>query len=296
MSYNACIQILSSRTLCLKDCLTSIYRHYTSMTGYPIFVHYFDSIYDKKEIRDACTAMCPNVEFIRVSYFTPSHISSKELFYNRIDTNYARNFSIERKGYLHMCNFIMNMYGYPNTRLHEFDYIVCFDDDSGLTKKLPFDPVDVLTTKPYRDMAAFVSAPRSPPHQNHFDTRMGLWDFVKRFLSDCDLIPACHLLADLVGTDRDGERLYHDLPWADTYVIRTKMYETDLWKTWLFWVNSYGGIYKHRWGDNELMALFYMIYNEHPILDLGLVKSGHLNQGLFRHKQKWAPGVKDNSL
>ena len=34
------------------------------------------------------------------------------------------------------------------------------------------------------------------------------------------------------------------------------MFKTDIWKLWIKEVNESGGIYKYRWGDNEIISLF----------------------------------------
>ena len=276
-AYNACISLLSSRTKCLPLCLESIHEHFNYKHNYPIYVHYFDDIYD------GWSALVPNVQFIRVPYKTPEHIKEEELFYHR-DNKYARGFGIGRKGYLHMCHFICNMYEYPNTRLHEHDYIMVFDDDSGLTKELPFNPIDKLG---HEEMAAAITGQRlkdGKPPQNHIDTRENLWCFFNDF---------CEKTNRYVWEPLNKESTYHYWPWSDGYVINTRIFKSDIWKEWIKAVNKNGGIYKHRWGDNELMSLFYYAITGKPIPNLGLVEGGYLIQGLYRDGM--APGVKDNS-
>ena len=280
MAHNACILILSSRQVSLLHCLGSIHEHFNHRYNYPIYVHYFDDIYDGEQVG------VPNVEFIQVPYATPSHIKEEELFYNRAN-RYARGFGIQRKGYLHMCNFICNMYNYPKTKVHSHDYVIVFDDDSGLTKEIP-DPIGE------HEMAAMITGQRlkdGRPPPNHIMTREGLWDFTKKFIHKYRKYPKCQLLRDLLR-DPNAEENYHYLPWSDGYVIKTSIFKTALWKRWIHAVNCNGGIYKHRWGDNEIMSLFYMIYSPTPIHNLGLVENGCLDQSLFRYGM--APGVKDN--
>ena len=115
--YNACINILSSRTRCIKLCIKSLWDNYNYRYDYPVYVYYFDDIYDseefRKEIRESTSQ---NVHFISIPYETPAHIPQEELFYNRKDLWYARTqFPISRKGYLHMCHFMSNFYGFPVT-------------------------------------------------------------------------------------------------------------------------------------------------------------------------------------
>lgn len=281
-NHNACIQILSSRQKCIELCLESIHKHYNHKHNYPIYVHYFDDIYDnyKTDI--------PNVSFIRVPYSTPQHIKEEELFYNR-DNAYAKGFGKRRKGYLHMCNFIVNFH--EHTKIRDHKYVFVFDDDSGLTKELKIDPIDVMS-KRREDMGACKTSRRlgvdGKPTQRYLDTRECLWDFTSGFLKENNIIPKCSLMC------RVTKDSYHRLPWSDGYVIKTKMYKSSLWRKWLEAVNASGGIYKHRWGDNEIMSLFYMIHNDSPIYNLRLVEDGYLDQGLFRMTQNMASAVKDN--
>jgi len=274
---NACISLISSRTECLPLCLKSIHDHFNKNHNYPIYVHYFDDIYDDFKVD------VPNVEFIQVPYKSP--IPESEMFYNR-DNRYAKRcFPIGRKGYLHMCNFVVNMYKYPNTKIHNHDYVIVFDDESGFVKDVDFDPIERMG---HNDMSAMITGQRltdGKPPQNHIDTREGLYDF---FMGFCNKHNKYEL--DFITED-----LFHKLDWSDGYIVKTKMYENQLWKTWVAAVNLSAGIYKHRWGDNEVMSLWNLVHEGAPILNLGLVKFGYLKQDLFRKIQNMAPGVKDNT-
>ena len=71
------------------------------------------------------------------------------------------------------------------------------------------------------------------------------------------------------------------------------MFLTEEWKQWIAAVNKYGGIYKYRWGDNDINSLFYLIHVGDFIYDLKTVDDGYHDQGALRHLQDYAPGVKD---
>jgi len=61
---NACIAIISSRTRCLRACLESLYQGYNSQHDYPVYVLYFDDIYDSQEYRDEVHEnISPNIHF-----------------------------------------------------------------------------------------------------------------------------------------------------------------------------------------------------------------------------------------
>lgn len=295
MKHKACIQILSSRSNCLKDCLHSIHQKYNYRYDYPVFVHYFDDIYDSLEYRkEIHEKISPNIHFISIPYQTPDHIEEKDLFYNRKDLWYAREkFSIERKGYLHMCHFISNMYGYPKTQLHNYDYIMVYDDESGYSKELPYDPVEILSHRS-EDLGALWLGQRLKeglPHQGHLDTKVGLWEFTRNFMIENSIEPQTQILKNLM-VDENAEWNFHFLPWVDTYVIKTKMFETELWKKWIKAVNASGGIYRFRWGDNEIYSLFYLMYDSNFVYDFKAVEEGYHKQDLFRKLQDIAPNIK----
>lgn len=293
---NACIVYISSRDRCISKSLESLWNNYNNKYDYPVYVHYFDDIYDSKEFQDSILNSCPqNVIFKSVPYKTPEFLEEKDLYYNRKDLWYVNTgrFTRNRKGYLHMCHFTSNMYGHENTELHEYDFIMTHDDEAGYAKEITEDPFSILDNQE-KGIGAFMVSQRlknGHPHQGHLDTRVGLWEFTKNFLIENNITPKSKILQDLLQNDRAAE-LYHYLKWCDTYVIKTKVFETEIWKKWIKAVNDSGNIYKYRWGDNEIITLFcYMIQDS--IYDFNLVKDGTHIQNMFRHIQDYAPSIKD---
>ena len=294
-SLNACIVIISSRDRCIKYCLKSLWDNFNYKYDYPVFVHYFDDIYDSKDFQEKIRSITSqNIYFISVDYKTPDFIQENELFYNRKDIWYVKkSFPIERKGYLHMCNFTSNMYGYPNTHLHEYDFIMTHDDEAGYNTEPLFNPFVKIQEKKV-DIAAYFVGQRlknGSPHQGHLDTRIGLWDFTKKFMIENDIIPKSVQLNNLLS-DKDAHENFHYIDWCDTYVINNSIFKTNLWKKWIKAVNEDGGIYKYRWGDNEIVSLFAHMHQK-EIYNLNLVSNGCHDQGMFRKYQNYAPGVKD---
>jgi len=290
---NRSINIISSRKKCLPHCLRSLWENFNKNKNYDVNVYYFDNIYDDENFRDINNSYGQKINFINIDYKTPSFLKEEELFYNRNDIQYARSFGIRRKGYLHMCNFTSNMYGYPNTSLEKYDMIMTHDDESGYDKIMEEDPFEVMSRRD-ESIGAFKVGKRlknGRPHQGHLDTRIGLWDFTKKFLLDNDIKPKNIELNALLN-DKNADWNFHFLDWCDTYVIKTEVFETDIWKKWIKAVNENGGIYKYRWGDNEIISIFANIIQE-KIVDLNYVETGYHNQGKFRSMQDIAPGVKD---
>lgn len=296
----ACIVYISSRNKCLKYSMKSIWDNYNYKHNYPVYVHYFDDIYDSEEIREEITEGTSQIAHWRsVPYKTPDHIEEKELYYNRQDLWYVRNsFSIARKGYLHMCHFTSNMYNYENTNLHNYDYIMTHDDEAAYLEEPSFNPIDVMDNREelMGALAYKVGGLKDgKPHQGYIDGTVNLWEFTKGYLKHHKITPKLPQMQEIIENPDMDWRM---LPQPDTYVIKTEMFETETWKNWITAVNKYGGNYKYRWGDCLVLGMYYHIHygKVYDFSEEGNpIKEGIYKQNAFRHIQDYAPGVKDNS-
>tara|TARA_R110002060_G_scaffold6048_3_gene9209 strand:- start:123 stop:1037 length:915 start_codon:yes stop_codon:yes gene_type:complete len=291
----ACIVYISSRTECLKHSLQSVWENYNYKHNYPVYVHYFDDIYDNAEIQNRlCKKNEQDITFVSVPYETPPHLKEEDLFYNRTCLWYVRtSFSIRRKGYLHMCHFTSNMYGYENTELEKYEYIMTHDDEAGFNKEIPYDPVQIMDERP--ELMGALSLRGNTPHQGHYDTSVNLWNFMKGYIKHFNVIPRNEEIRNLLE-DPEGGKKYLALRWPDTYVIKTEMFETESWKNWINAINVYGGNYKYRWGDCLIFGLYYYLHHGTPYdfsTEGNPVSTGYYNQGKFRMLQDIAPNVKD---
>ena len=296
--YKAVINIISSRVQCLPHCLESLWVNYNSKFNYDVVVYYFDDIYDNEDLRNEITQSTEqNVLFKSVPYKTPSFILEKDLFYNRNEIQYVKSsFPISRKGYLHMCNFTSNMYSYEKSNCKNYDFIITHDDEAGYLKNMDFNPIDSLENEDAL-FGAYSFGQRlknGKPHQGHLDTRIGLFNFCRNFLKKYDLSPKSKTLQKILKSN-NPEYDFHFLEWADTYVINKQMFNNNNWKNWIKEVNKSGGVYRYRWGDNEIYSLFAHIFLE-KIINLNVVNDGYHDQGLFRHLCDLAPGVKNLEL
>jgi len=297
MKYNGCVNILSSRYKCLPHCLKSLWDKWNHRYNYPVYIHYFDDVYDSQRYRELMWKnVSENIHFRKVPYETPSFIKEEELFYNRRDLWYVRaSFSIARKGYLHMCHFYNNLYGYPNTEFEKYDYILSVDDESKFTKEVPYDFFEVLSNREELAGALKVThAVDKPPHQGNFDCRVGQWEHIKNYIKKYQISPKSEFIKNLL-VDPKADINYHKKSSADSYVFKTELFRTKEWQHWNKELNEAGGIYKYRWGDDELNYLFFLVHHDYPVYDFKTVIEGYHDQGGFRHLQDYAPGVKDNS-
>lgn len=296
---NACISLLSSRSACLPLCLKSLWDHWNYKYNYPVYIHYFDDIYDNAEIRDQIKKFSSgDLRFISVPYKTPPHIKEEELFYNRQDIQYVRSgFSQARKGYLHMCHFFNNLYGYPNTEFEKYDYMLSIDDEATFLKEVPYDFFKVIQDLPDHAGVIKMTDPQvKKPHQGWFDTRVGMVDFVLQYLKDNNTPKKCDFIKDLCSSSEPESFFHNNLMVGDSWVFKTSVFETPEWKNWSKSIYENGGVYKYRWGDCELNVLFFLIhYGELPH-DFKTVDEGYHNQGGLRHMQDIAPSIKNLDL
>jgi hypothetical protein len=172
------------------------------------------------------------------------------------------------------------------------------DDESTFTKELDCDPFQEMEDRP-EGFGALISAPRlgrnGAPHQGHLDTRIKLWDFLVDFIKTNNIKVHNNILNEALQAE-NGEEKMHLFPWAGSYVIKLKIFETPLWKLWSNAVNKNGGIYKYRWGDNEINTLFGLMLEPNGIYNLKIIEKGFHNVGGSRHIQDIAPGVKNFNL
>jgi len=296
MKLNGCINILSSRTKCLPLCIKSLWDNWNYKYNYPVYVYYFDDIYDDESLRQEVIDFTKSdVRFISIPYETPKHIPEKELFYNRRELWYVASgqFGKGRKGYLHMCHFYNNLYGYPNTEFENYDYILSIDDEAKFLKEVPYDFFETLSQR--KELAGAIRVIHTkdrPPHQGNFDCTTGMWQHIKSYIEKHDIKPKSDFIKNLL-TDPNAEVNFYQKSSADSYVFKTELFKTKEWKLWNKELNKCGGIYKGRWGDNELNYLFFLIHHDYVVYDFKTVDEGYHDQGGLRHIQDHAPSVKD---
>jgi hypothetical protein len=121
-----------------------------------------------------------------------------------------------------------------------------------------------------------------------------MWQFCKDYMKKYNITPGSKFLRDLLE-DPNDEVNFHQKSKADSYIFKTEMFRTPEFKQWNKALNESGGCYKGRWGDDELMYLFYSIHFDHPVYDFKTVDEGYHNQGGLRPitGQYYAPSVKN---
>ena len=300
--YNAAVYILSSRKNTLKRALELFYENWNNKYDYPVYIHHFDDIYDQEYINDIRTNISDKISFHEIEYGVPSHIKEEELFHNRRYLQYVRtSFPPSRLGYLHMEYFSSNLHKFGEKgcvikELEQYDYIMRIDDDSWFKEKIDFDFFDHVQEQPIATAFTWNHC-----GLNHVETRENLWKFYLNFLNSENIKESeikNDQLRDAVVTG--DEMKMHTLKWScgNFNIYNVKMFLDSGFPNWMNYVNDFGGLYKHRWGDLETLGLFTYTMFKNPVCDLDL-----RNRGLYEPKlpetevpvSGYAPSVKNTT-
>jgi hypothetical protein len=292
---NAAIYLISSRTKLLELSLSKLFRNWNYKYNYPVYVHYFNNIYDENFIK-RINKISKNIFFHQIDYSLPKNLNEKELFYNRKEVPYVKtSFPKKRLGFLHTLRFMTNItsfgkLGCPVKELENYDYLMRIDDDSNFKKEINFDFFDVLKKYPIATGYMY----NNFTHRMR-DTRLGLWDFYKKYLKKYGYSPKNQQLKNAV--ESDDEKLMHTLYWTcgNCNLYNIKAFLNSPWREFLNELNNFNGDYKFRWGDLEVITLFaYTHFDEDPY-NFNLKEKGLYEDKFPTFLSSIAPGI-DNSL
>ena len=283
-NYNAAIYLLSSRKDFLYTSLESFYKNWNDQYDYPVYVHYYDDIYDDLNFQKKFKRISHNIFFRPIEYKIPEHIHESELFYNRSYLEYVNSgrFTKDRIGYLHMQWFCTNLTGFGNINsgakdLEQYDYLCRIDDDLYFKKKIKYDIFKFSENYPISSGSMWNVKKRelknNPKHGN-IETREFLFEFIKEYILENNFTVKNKQLKKAIDTN--NEFLMHTLPWQrGVFIYNMSKYKTDLFTEYLERVYKFGGNYKHRWGDIEILALFNATHFEEKTKFLKLEKKGY---------------------
>ncbi len=210
-----------------------------------------------------------DIENLKINFIKktiPDFIKEKDLFYNKTHIEYVRkSFPKERLNYLHMVDFVSDPSTIPF--INNYDLAVQFDDDSWFKSKYNFEYESfnsninkiILTSHTYIDDTA-----------KRTETKINFFQTLLKYCKIHDITPKHKLLAEAV--EKEDENLFHKLSWTSCNfnVYKTFMFQNQSWKDWIAFIKSNGGIFTHRWGDQEIIGAYAYIYYEDPVIDLNL--------------------------
>ena len=200
-----------------------------------------------------------------------------------------------------MCNFWSNYYDYPKTEYKKYDIAFNFDDDSLWIEDFDISNIEKLIHSDSH-ILCFNSYKYEINHRSR-DVRTGLCNLVQHYCKKYNIVPGKKWIKDLllIEDKNKAEDFFQvNLVCYDTTITKLEIFKTQNHKNWMKEVNESNGIYKYRWGDNEILSLYYDIHYETKILQVNHIKMGagtkigFIDPGGLRHITSYAPGVKDN--
>lgn len=259
-NYNAAIFLLSSRTNLLPTCLYYLNKN-LNKEKYPIHIFHFDDIYSSSYIKTLKDSLkFKDIYFHEIPYGVPSHVKEEDLYYNRNYLPYVRkNFPKSRIGYLHMEYFVSNFFKLKE--IESYDYVVRIDDDSYFREEL--GSLDAFLEEISKENCKFGSAHFwNHVGENTLQTRENLWDFTNEFVEKFNVAVKNKSLSDAL--ENKDEDQFHRLGWSagNFNLYRNDMFKEALWVQWIELINERGYIYKNRWGDQEVIGLYYYMTRE----------------------------------
>jgi len=298
MNFKGCIFLISARKNLLKTCLTYLDKNYNSKFNYPILIFYHGTKYDDINFRESISSINPltKYSFHKIEAKIPEHLSKKDMFWNLPNNRYAMNFGKDRLGYLHAVTWKIN--SIENNILKKYDYYLMIDDDSWFKEKINFDFFKELDKSNKLIGCAYTW---NTVHHRVLETRCNLFNWIKYYVNKYQVkVKNNNLKKYVLQEEKDIiDRLrchkeFHSLKYlcGNCNIYNRKMFESKEWKQYLDEFNNLGGGYRYRWGDCEIISLFYYLHIGEDFLDLDL-----RNKGLYHNQidNKW-DCIKDNDL
>lgn len=171
-----------------------------------------------------------------------------------------------------MNHFLTNSDNKPHLDAFRFHHRI--DDDVFVHKKIDNNLFELMIAKNYKMATSNLWNSYKP---NNRDTRYYLFDLYKKYIFSKNINPANLQLQEAIKLN--NELLFHKLYWSTGHFnLYDQKYLRDdkRWHNWIEEVNKFGGIFKYRWGDLEIIGLYYYTYFEDPKLNLNFANSGHI--------------------
>lgn len=254
---------------CLKLALELLYKNFNNKYKYPILVTTFGKQYSKRFIKKIHRETNPAIKFLELARpEVPDHIKEEELFYNRKEIEYVRkSFPKSRIGFLHTNQLVTGLVmEFPEIK--NYDYVLKMDDDHFFVNEIGFDFFKFIDDNNYK-FGAFAIERSDSLRQK--DCQIGLRELAKEYIKENNIQPQ--------GKSLDKEGNWDSLVSRDPTIWAMSVFRNENWKNWWNRVNQSGGIYKYRWGDLEIHALYMRMY--YP--DSVWYNFDFYNKGIIKH-------------
>lgn len=246
---NALIWYMGVRP-CLRLSLELLYKNFNNEYKYPVLVTSFGKQYSNRFIKKIHKEIDPTIKFLELPLpEIPSHIKEEDLFYNRKEIEYVKkSFPKSRVGFLHVDQFVTGLaMEYPE--IMKYDYVLKMDDDHFFLKNPGFDWFKSMQNNDYK-FGVFELEKCDSKRQR--DCQVGIRELAGRYIKENDIKPPSSSLDEFGNWDSKISR--------DPTIWGMEVFKNENWENWWNYVNQSGGIYKYRWGDLEIHALYMRMY------------------------------------
>lgn len=259
----------------LTPSLKSLKKNLPNFESIPVFVFHFNAPWSQIQVRNFKKKFA-NLKLIELHPKIPEGIKEEDLFWHRRN-DYAQKFGPERLGYLHMCHIASDVGALPE--VNSFDLALQIDDDIEMLR-----PPDEDIFRKVEDSPGFIGTSHvySHVHQKNLDTRQELFNFTLKYMATRKISPKNLRFAEIV--ERSDEESFHRMEWTSCNFNIYKMSEFQLprWREWISAVKSFGGSYRYRWGDQEIIGIYGYMFFDEPFVNLRLE-----DQGVLTPKRRW---------
>jgi hypothetical protein len=171
-----------------------------------------------------------------------------------------------------MCYFASNITSFGKKgclvkELKKYDYLMKIDDDSLIKKKINFDLFDKLKKYPLATARLQISN-----RKDYSLVRENLLNFLKNFFISKRIKIRNSILAKAIKKNDENYLLRIPYSIGNLDLYNMKIVKNSLFKEYIKRVNLFGGQYKYRWGDIEIINLFFYAFYKRPIYDFKFSK------------------------
>jgi alpha 1,2-mannosyltransferase len=218
----------------LKHSLSLLDINFNDKFNYPVIIFHED--FNESLLEDIQKSTRSNLKFEKVDFQVPDFLKNEaipEFIY--VD---GFEFSI---GYRHMCRFFSGLI-YQNPALKGYDYYWRLDTDSFLLGKIDYDIFRFMQENDY--LYGYMCT-----GIDHPDVVNGIWDITKKYIEANDIKPTFLQkftpggIWDMTGFGTNFE------------ISNLDFWHSSEFKKYFDYLDHEGGIYKHRWGDNDIHFL-----------------------------------------
>ena len=214
----------------LYETLRQLDKHFNAAYRYPIVIFHENDFHKKRRsIRNTTNSA---VFFQTVNFRIPTFLKKKIVF----DIPCLSHVS-----YRHMCRFqAKTVYDYPI--LDGLDYVWRLDDDSEILSNVTYDLFKFMQIGGYLYGHRLI-------HVDALSCTEGLWEATEKFIGQYNITPEFF-------KEWPRPKIYYN----NFEISAMKLWKSEIYKQYVDYIDSLGGIYYHRWGDAPIKSIAVSLF------------------------------------